>query len=160
MTTNTIVVGVDETPAGAAALRWAAEEAELRGAELKIVHVWQIDAAIAMAGAEVPWMAYESDARSNAARWVAETIGAEDAAGNPRRIDVEQGAPGPTLVELSKDAAMLVVGTRVHTGISRVLFGSVSHYCLTHAQCVVVAVPTVSTGDLLDVESADELVDH
>ncbi|MTB89410.1 universal stress protein [Aeromicrobium sp. zg-629] len=157
---NTIVVGVDETPAGASALKWAAREAELRDAELKIVHVWQIDAAVAMAGAEVPWMAYESDARSNAARWVTETIGAQDPSGRPRRIDVVQGAPGPTLVEASRAADMLVVGTRVHTGISRVLFGSVSHYCLTHAQCVVVAVPTVSTGDVLDVESADELVDH
>lgn len=147
MSTNTIVVGVDETPAGAAALSWAAREAELRGADLKIVHVWQIDAAVAMAGAEVPWMAYETDARTNAGRWVTETIGAEDASGAPRRIDVIQGAPGPTLVEASRDAAMLVVGTRVHTGISRVLFGSVSHYCLTHAQCVVVAVPSVTSGD-------------
>lgn len=160
MSTNTIVVGVDETPAGAAALAWANREAELRDAELKIVHVWQIDAAVAMAGAEVPWMAYESDARSNAARWVAETIGAEDRQGSPRRIDVVQGAPGPTLVEASRDASMLVVGTRVHTGISRVLFGSVSHYCLTHAQCVVVAVPTTSTAESADEESADELVSH
>ena len=39
--------------------------------------------------------------------------------------------------------------TRAHTGISRVLFGSVSHYCLTHAQCVVVAVPTTSVDHLL-----------
>lgn len=142
MSTNTIVVGVDETPAGTAALKWAAREAELRDAELKIVHVWQIDAAVAMAGVEVPWMAYENDARSNANRWVAETIGAEDADGKPRPIEVIQGAPGPTLIEASRDAAMLVVGTRVHTGISRVLFGSVSHYCLTHAHGVVVAVPT------------------
>ena len=71
-----------------------------------------------------------------------------------------QGAPGPTLVDASRDAAMLVVGTRVHTGISRVLFGSVSHYCLTHAQCVVVAVPTTSVAETLDVASADDLVDH
>lgn len=142
MSTNTIVVGIDETPAGAAALTWAAHEAQLRGAELKIVHVWQIDAAVAMAGAEVPWMAYETDARSNAGRWVAETIGAEDANGNPRPIEVIQGAPGPTLIEVSREAAMLVVGTHVHTGISRVLFGSVSHYCLTHAHGVVVAVPS------------------
>lgn len=159
MSTNTIVVGVDETPAGAAALSWAAREAELRGAALKIVHVWQIDAAVAMAGAEVPWMAYETDARTNAGRWVAETIGAEDASGAPRRIDVIQGAPGPTLVEASRDAAMLVVGTRVHTGISRVLFGSVSHYCLTHAQCVVVAVPSVAADDSAERDGADALAD-
>lgn len=160
MSTNTIVVGVDETPAGAAALTWAAKEADLRGADLRIVHVWQIDAAVAMAGAEVPWMAYETDARSNAARWVSDTIGAQDANGNPRRIEVVQGAPGPTLVDAARDAAMLVVGTRVHTGISRVLFGSVSHYCLTHAHTVVVAVPTTSTAETIEPVSADELVNH
>lgn len=159
MSTNRIVVGVDETPAGAAALRWAAHEAELRGAELSIVHVWQIDAAIAMAGgSEIPWLAYESDARSRAAHWVAETIGAQDPAGALRHIDVVQGAPGPTLVEASRTADMLVVGTRVHTGLSRVLFGSVSHYCLTHAGCAVVAVPSTTDPEELAVDSADELV--
>lgn len=146
MGTNRIVVGVDESPAGTAALRWAAQEAVLRGADLKIVHVWQVDPAVAMAGAEVPWLAFETDARSNAAQWVSDTIGATDEAGIPRRIDVVQGSPGPALVEASQDAAMLVVGTRVHTGISRVLFGSVSHYCLTHCGCVVVAVPSLTSA--------------
>lgn len=157
MSTNRIVVGVDESPAGTAALTWAAREAEIRGAELKIVHAWQVDAAVAMAGAEVPWLAFESDARSNAARWVADTIGAEDAEGRPRRIDVVQGAPGLALVEAAHDAEMLVVGTRVHTGISRVLFGSVSHYCLTHAPCVVVAVPSLTTTPEMGDDSAAQL---
>lgn len=158
MSTNTIVVGVDETPAGTAALQWAAHEAELREAELKIVHVWQIDATVAMAGVEIPWTSYESDARTSAEQWVTETIGAKDGAGNDRRVDVLQGAPGPTLVEASRDAALLVVGTRVHTGIRRVLFGSVSHYCLTHAQCVVVAVPTPAGDEDFAASPADESV--
>jgi hypothetical protein len=36
---------------------------------------------------------------------------------------------------------MLVVGTREHTGVRRLVGGSVSHYCLSHASCPVVAVP-------------------
>jgi nucleotide-binding universal stress UspA family protein len=34
-----------------------------------------------------------------------------------------------------------VVGTGEHTGVRRLLEGSVSHYCLSHAACPVVAVP-------------------
>jgi hypothetical protein len=34
-----------------------------------------------------------------------------------------------------------VVGTREHVGLGRLLVGSISHYCLTHATCPVVAVP-------------------
>jgi hypothetical protein len=33
------------------------------------------------------------------------------------------------------------VGTREDVGTGRLLFGSVSHYCLSHAHCPVVAVP-------------------
>jgi hypothetical protein len=43
----------------------------------------------------------------------------------------------------SVGAALLVVGTQEHAGIGRLVSGSVSHYCLSHAQCPVVAVPAV-----------------
>lgn len=160
MNTPRIVVGVDESPAGAAALKWAAHQAEVTGAELRIMNIWQVDVSLAMSAAEVPWLAYESDARSNAARWVADTIGSESADGTTRRLDVVQGSPGPTLVDASRDADMLVLGTQVHTGLSRALFGSVSHYCLTHATCVVVAVPACTAIEPVAFESADELVAH
>jgi nucleotide-binding universal stress UspA family protein len=35
----------------------------------------------------------------------------------------------------------LVVGTRDHVGLGRLFAGSISHYCLSHASCPVVAVP-------------------
>ena len=43
----------------------------------------------------------------------------------------------------SVGTALLVVGTKEHVGISRIVAGSISHYCLSHAQCPVVAVPAV-----------------
>jgi nucleotide-binding universal stress UspA family protein len=55
------------------------------------------------------------------------------------------GEPGPVLVAES-GAALLVVGTRGHVGIGRLLSGSVSHYCLSHADCPVVAVPARDHG--------------
>ena len=48
---------------------------------------------------------------------------------------------GPVLVAESRSASMLVIGTREHTGFGRFLVGSVSHYCLSHAHCPVLAVP-------------------
>jgi nucleotide-binding universal stress UspA family protein len=41
----------------------------------------------------------------------------------------------------SEEADLLVVGTGDHVGLGRLLVGSVSHYCLSHAKCPVVAVP-------------------
>jgi len=51
------------------------------------------------------------------------------------------GSVGHELVKASAGARLLVVGTREHTGLGRVLEGSVSHYCLSRAVCPVVAVP-------------------
>lgn len=156
MSTTKIVVGLDSSPAGTAALKWAAREAELRDAELQIVHVWQIDSAEVMAGYAIPWLAMESDIRANAQQWVADAVGPVDSSSRPRKLAVVNGIAGPTLVEAAQDADMLVVGTQVHQGFSRVFHGSVSHYCLTHADTVVVAVPAQATSDGLE-SPAEEL---
>ena len=48
-----------------------------------------------------------------------------------------------------------MVGTREHVGLGRLLTGSVSHYCLSHAGCPVVAVPSPpSDGRAEDSEAA------
>jgi hypothetical protein len=56
-------------------------------------------------------------------------------------LEFVSGYAGEVLVRRSKDAQLLVVGTREHVGLGRLLAGSVSHYCLSHAACPVVAVP-------------------
>jgi nucleotide-binding universal stress UspA family protein len=57
---------------------------------------------------------------------------------------VAKGEPGGVLVRQSGDAQLLVVGTREHVGLGRLLVGSISHYCLSHAVCPVVAVPVLT----------------
>ena len=54
-----------------------------------------------------------------------------------------EGNAGEVLVRLGEnaDVELLVVGTQEHTGLRRAVLGSVSHYCLSHAGCPVVAVP-------------------
>jgi nucleotide-binding universal stress UspA family protein len=59
---------------------------------------------------------------------------------------------GRALVARSAEAALLVVGTHEHVGLARLVSGSVSRYCLSHAKCPTVIVPvdnrTVSSGQL------------
>jgi len=52
--------------------------------------------------------------------------------------------PGPALVSRSAEATLLVVGTHQHVGLTRLVSGSVSRYCLSHAQCPTVIVPAIS----------------
>ena len=67
-------------------------------------------------------------------------------------LEFVHGYAGELLVLLSKNAELLVVGTREHIGLGRLLAGSVSHYCLRHAACPVVAVPILAP---LGTESAE-----
>jgi nucleotide-binding universal stress UspA family protein len=50
---------------------------------------------------------------------------------------VEEGHPAPVLVEASKGASLLVVGSRGHGEFVGMLIGSVSEFCATNAHCPV-----------------------
>ena len=50
------------------------------------------------------------------------------------------GPPSRTLIELSADSAMLVLGSRGHGGFAGLLLGSVSAACGEHAYCPVLIV--------------------
>jgi len=138
--TDEIVVGLDDSPSAGAALRWATEQSRVTGLPLRVVHAWQLPAIeVAAASAEF-WEAAGADARARATRWVLDSLGGS-AAEVRWVLDIVEGPPGPALVARSRGARLLVLGTREHTGLRRAVLGSVSHYCLTHADPPVVAVP-------------------
>ena len=135
-----IVVGIDDGPAAAAALRWAAEQAQVTGRPLRVVHAWQLSSFEQATGSKQYVEAALADARARATRWALDALGA-NASEVLWSLDIVEGGPGPALVERSRDAHLLALGTHEHTGLRRTILGSVSHYCLSHAAAPVVAVP-------------------
>jgi nucleotide-binding universal stress UspA family protein len=133
-----IVVGVDGSPASLAALEWAARQAELTHNPLLAITAWEYPRSY---GFPIPL----SD-DFNPAEEAAKVL--EDALESVRRDHpsvaiktlVVEGASARVLIDASKDAELLVVGSRGHGELAGMLLGSVSEQCATHAHCPVVVV--------------------
>jgi nucleotide-binding universal stress UspA family protein len=137
--TRTIVVGVDESAAAIAAVRWASTEAQQRSARLLLVHVYNAMPAPLLAG-PVPQQAFD-DVRTRALEVVEECAGYVDPAVAVATRTVA-GSPGQVLEEVSADADLLVVGGSAHHSAPvRLALGSVAQHCVNHARCPVVVIP-------------------
>jgi nucleotide-binding universal stress UspA family protein len=141
---NVIVVGVDRSEGAKAALVFAHEEARLRGATLLAVHAWQFGY-IGYSGFEGAVPALGGDIRdlreaANATLDVAVREALPDAGDVTVEQRLVEGAPGAVLVDESRNADLLVVGSRGHGGFAQLLLGSVSQQCAQHAACPVVIV--------------------
>jgi nucleotide-binding universal stress UspA family protein len=150
-----IVVGLDLSPSARAAMRWAAEQARAIGQALRAVHVVHIAPAYSMAlGMDgVPMSVEPSEVEAP----YREAVGAVFDSVQPDagwQLKFVSGEVGPSLVAESIGAALLVVGTKEHVGIGRLVYGSVSHYCLSHAQCPMVAVQAPRDQDATDHDHA------
>ena len=139
-----IVVGVDHSEAAKAALRFALEEAKLREATLRVVHAWQYGY-IGATGPEGAYPAVGGDIkelRDAAETALEETL--QESTAEMETMEVErrvvQGRAAAALVDESRDADLLVVGSRGHGGFAGLLLGSVSQQCAHHAACPVVIV--------------------
>ena len=56
-------------------------------------------------------------------------------------VNVTTGEPAEALIAASRDADMLVLGSRGNGGFTRLLLGSVSSQVVHHAACPVVVIP-------------------
>jgi nucleotide-binding universal stress UspA family protein len=140
---NEIVVGLDDSPSGKAALDWAAQQARSTGALLRAMHALDWPYGLSSAGFPSPidvTNLTEEEIQESYRQAITAMFHA--ASPDPEWImQFASGDAGQVLVRQSKDARLLVVGTREHVGLGRLLTSSVSHYCLSHAVCPVVAVP-------------------
>jgi nucleotide-binding universal stress UspA family protein len=144
---GSIVVGVDGSPPSVAALRFAAEEAELRNATLVAIHAWTYvsPAAIVDPGMIPVSEDYvgQLDAELDAAQTELDSaIAAAFPDGPPTGFTarVVEDSAGDALVAEAADAELLVVGSSGKSGLTSALLGSVSRHVVSHASCPVVVV--------------------
>ncbi|HET7486708.1 MAG TPA: universal stress protein [Acidimicrobiales bacterium] len=137
-TTDRIVVGIDRSPEAVAALRWAYEEARVRGAVLEVVHAWRLPFAGDPAG-----LAAEPRSFLGAATHLLSSVVDGELSDHPG-VEVVQtlvnGDPAAALIAKGEGADLVVVGSRGHGGFTGLLLGSVSHKVADHAPCPVAIV--------------------
>jgi nucleotide-binding universal stress UspA family protein len=140
-----IVVGVDGSDHSAAALRWAAREADLRGHDLVAVLVWDLFNQHHADGTHRFDPEYGEDRADAAlAAAVEAALGAQAATTVVRRVVCDLPAPG--LLAAADHADLLVVGARGLGGFRGLLLGSVSQQCLHHARAPIAIVRADGPG--------------
>jgi len=135
-----IVVGVDDSPAAKVAVEWAAHDAGLRNIPLTLVH--------AVSPNLTTW--WETPLPPGLAQWqqdhgrrlLDDAVKIVEQAGNhagPSQIQTEilSSAAVPTLIDLSKDAELIVTGSGGTGSWPGRILGSVSSALLRHAHCPV-----------------------
>jgi nucleotide-binding universal stress UspA family protein len=134
-TSPVVVVGVDGSSDGEAALRWADHYALATGASLRVVVAWQWAMSY---GYPMMFDGYapDQDARGVAEKAIVELNLPSDRVG----IETREGSAGDVLVQACEGADLLVVGSHGHRVVSTLLLGSVSNHCVHHAKVPVVVV--------------------
>jgi nucleotide-binding universal stress UspA family protein len=132
-----IVVGVDGSHPSHVAIEWAAREAALRGVPLTVVHV--LPSADIDSWVDVPVPEdYLAERDRRAEQVVADAV--SDAHGIVVEHRIVPGPNVPALVDISKDAEMIVVGCRGLGGVQGLLLGSVSSGLVHHSHCPVAVI--------------------
>jgi nucleotide-binding universal stress UspA family protein len=143
--TEVVVVGVSGSPASARALRWAADEAERRHGQLKVVLAWRTEphACYAPSLGAQELAARQRRARDGLAATLRAVLGPDQAAAVA--TDVSEGDPERALVDSSAGADLLVLGAASGQLAGRSI-GPVVRTCLSRAHCPVVVVGPEGQG--------------
>jgi nucleotide-binding universal stress UspA family protein len=141
MADSRVVVGTDGSPTAQAAIRWAAEDAAMRNAHLLIVHALPPVVGTWLA-TPVPPGALEWEQESGRRLLDDAMAIAKTAAGESLSVSTEVLVSGvvPALVQLSRDAQLVVVGSRGKGMLARTVLGSVSMGLVHHARSPVAVI--------------------
>lgn len=148
-----IVVGVDGSDSSREALRWAARFGVSEHASIEVVIAWELPTGIGWAAVSPDIITLE-DMDKVAENAVDEVFGAE----RPKGLAIRclEGDAASVLLEESRDALMLVVGSRGHGGFMGLLLGSVSAKVAEHAKCPVLVVharPAVGASETAELKA-------
>lgn len=143
MRTPVIVVGVDGSAQANAALQWALEESGRRGARVEAMLAYYQEPVFVPATSmalhpygERPRRHPAQELHANVQLARTAVSGAPDVAET-----VVVGDAADHLVEASRHADLLVIGTRGHGALAQAVLGGVAAKCLRHAECPVVVIP-------------------
>jgi nucleotide-binding universal stress UspA family protein len=138
---KTIVAGIDDSDESKNALRWAVDEARLRGVPVTAIHAWQVpslppppDVAPVVPPIDPSIVAALEQA---AARLVERVVREVDGSGVEVRLVTAEGPPAWVLIDAAGDDDLIVVGSRGLGGFKGLLLGSVSQQVANHAHCPV-----------------------
>lgn len=133
----TIIVGVDGSESSIEALRQSEKLAMALGARVKAMVCWNFPTVY-----QVPFSLGSIDFKGAAQDVLDHSIERAFGLDWPENLttDLVQGHARPTLIEASREAALLVLGRRGFGGFTGLLMGSVSSACAAHAHCPVLIV--------------------
>ena len=141
---RTILVPIDFSANAQAVIEWAAHLAEQHGSRLVLLHVYHLPVDFQqLEGAYLPpdfWTQVKADAMENLERAAAPL--------RERGLSIEtvvrEGYPATAIEEEAKarQADLVVIGTRGHTGVKHLLLGSVAERVVQKSPCPVLAVKT------------------
>ncbi len=156
-----VVVGIDGSFDSSQALHWALDEARIRSASVDAIFAWQYPPIGAFVlgptqGFEAAGQEIVDGAQASRDRWAPDV---------PFRAVAHFGATVPALLDVSRGADLLVLGSKGHASFHDALLGSVAHQCARHARGAVVVtrppVPTVRSARAQDREGGKGTsIDH
>lgn len=139
-----IVVGYDGSGNSQRALKWAKDEAQQRNGQIRLITAWSkqhlawFPAVLETAAGEI---AAQSSPEETATALQDNALkAAQDEGVAATGQVVHSDSPASALLDASKDADLVVVGSRGHGGFPGLHLGSVATQIITHAPCPVLVV--------------------
>ncbi len=140
-----IIVGIDGSAHSARALEWAMRQGVTQHAAVTVLAVHSVPAS--------PWTGnpvvlaqdpQELQKLRQVAEELTEKVTSQLGEARPASVSVRvvNGFPAKELIDASRDADLVVVGSRGAGGFARLLIGSVSGQVVHHAHCPVVVIPS------------------
>ena len=138
-----ILVGLDGSNYSERALEWAAKEAAIRHATLRVLAVRTVPSGWSGRGVPDPVDNQLVVQTKAAAQELTDKVLAGIGGARPDGVTVDavNGIPADVLLRASEDADMIVLGARGGGGFARLHLGSVSDQVAHHAHCPVVIIP-------------------